>query len=334
MRISFSENLHFLKTIGRKPLVLITDETVASLYAPLFLKHLKCDLITFPAGEKHKTRETKEKIEDALLAKGYGKGTLLVALGGGVVTDLVGFVAATYMRGIPYISIPTTLLGMVDASIGGKTGVNVKEGKNLIGAIHLPEMVFIDFSFLNTLPEKELLSGMAEVIKYGLIANPSLLEETSFEKMIRESCKIKSRIIEKDLKESGLRRILNFGHTIGHAIEGIEEYTLTHGEAVAIGMVVESFLSYKMGFLKKEDFETIDHLMREKGFSLKISSKVTLKTMKKWMSCDKKSEKGAPRFVTLSAPGKVEKHQGAYCVAAPEPLLDETLGWMIDALSS
>ncbi|WP_194847839.1 3-dehydroquinate synthase [Candidatus Neptunochlamydia vexilliferae] len=330
----FSENLledpHFLKATEGKSLVLVTDETVASLY-PLFLKY---DSITFPAGEKHKTRKTKETIENALLKKGAGRETVLIAFGGGVVTDLVGFVAATYMRGIPYLSVPTTLLGMVDASIGGKTGVNVKEGKNLIGATHLPQALFIDFSFLKTLPEKELLSGTAEVIKHGLIAKKSLLRETSLEKMVRESYTIKSDIVEKDLKESGERRILNFGHTIGHALEGIEEYAITHGEAVAIGMVVESFLSYKLGTLKIEDFETVYQLIRERGFPLKISHKVTVERMKKWMKCDKKSENGVPRFVTLSALGKVERHGGAYCTTVPKPLIDETLGWMIDALSS
>ncbi len=343
------EEEKFLKILKkhRGRFALITDEKVASLYSEPFLTFMKehefdCTLVTFRGGEKSKTRKSKEMLEDKLLEKQMGRDTLLIALGGGVVTDLCGFVASTYCRGVPYISIPTSLLGMVDASIGGKTGVNVKEGKNVIGTIYPPLAVFIDFSMLTTLSDKEILCGSAEIVKHGLIADRRLLSELVedldkwqqrdldfLKKIIIKSCKIKQKIVNRDLKEGGERRILNFGHTIGHAIEAIEGYTLSHGEAIAIGMIVESLISQKLSYLDEGDFDEIYELIKQMGFPLKLSDKVTLSSMKNAMGHDKKGERAIPRFVILNGIGKVQSFKGAFCTTLEESLLDEVLGWMV-----
>lgn len=351
--IYFGHNLlegeNFLRTLQKHSgsFVLLTDEKVAALYAEPFLSfmnenELSCECITFSGGEKNKTRKTKEEIEDKLLAQQAGKDTFLIVMGGGVVTDIGGFVAATYCRGIPYLSVPTTLLGMVDASIGGKTGVNVKEGKNLIGTFYPPEAIFIDFSMLSTLSDQEMLNGSAEVIKHCLIADRSsfylLFENLDkwkqrdlefLKKFIIKSCRIKKKIVKADLKESGARRILNFGHTIGHAIEVIEEYSLSHGEAIAVGMIVESFISLKMNHIEEKDFDEIYELLKVIGFPLKLSEKVTISGMKEAMVRDKKSKGKIPRFIILNKVGKVFPFKGEYCAHIDESLLEESLGWMI-----
>jgi len=353
MTILFSYDLledeHLLKILEKHSgrFALLADEKVASLYAKPFLAFMSqhgfsCDLITFSGGEKSKNRRTKEQIEDALFAKKFARDTFLIVMGGGVVTDIGGFVAATYCRGIPYLSIPTTLLGMVDASIGGKTGVNVKQGKNLIGAIYSPEAIFIDLSMLSTLPESEMLSGSAEVVKYGLIADKSIIATLRenldqwkqrdldlLEKVIKECATIKAKVVQHDLKESGERRILNFGHTIGHAIETLEEYSLSHGEAIAIGMIVESLITHKMGHLEEADFDDIYELFKIMGFPLTLSSRVTTSGMIEAMKHDKKGELGLPRLVILRGIGHVESYKGSYCTTIDEELLDEALGWMV-----
>lgn len=343
------EDEKFIKTLeGHKGrFVLLTDEKVGSLYSKPLLElmnelELQCSLITFPPGEKSKTRKTKETIEDQLLAKKFGRDTLLIVMGGGVVTDLGGFIAATYLRGIPYLSIPTTLLAMVDASIGGKTGVNVKEAKNVIGAFYPPQELFIDLSMLSTLPDKEILYGSAEILKHGLIADSALyelLEEQVdqwhvrdphfLKKVVTQSIKIKKKVVEKDAKEGGERRILNFGHTIAHALETLEEYHLSHGEAVALGMIVEALLSLKLGHLKEKDFDAIYSLIKAMGFSLKLSNKITISSMRKVMQRDKKAADQKPRFVILDGIGKTLNYKGAYCTPIDEALLEEALGWMV-----
>ncbi|MCB1085330.1 MAG: 3-dehydroquinate synthase [Chlamydiia bacterium] len=340
---------HFIKAIKHHQgkMALLADKKVASLYGDPIIQLLKekeipCPVITFPSGEKQKNRRTKEKIEDALFDHHMGRDTLLIVMGGGVTTDLGGFVAATYCRGIPYLSIPTSLLGMVDASIGGKTGVNVPHGKNLIGAFYPPKALFIDFSFLSTLSDHDIRCGTAEIIKHGLIHNQKLfysivenLKEWQqrdlpfFKTLITESCHIKKKVVETDEKEGGLRRTLNFGHTIGHAIEQVENYALSHGEAIAIGMVVEALISHKLGHLREDDVDAIHEVFKQMGFALKLSEKVTIRKLKEAMILDKKSAQGAPRFVVLHAIGKVEPFKGAYCTLLDDILLEEALGWMI-----
>ena len=332
------EDKRFLKTCQemKKRFVILTDRQVAALYAKPLLEFLEkhdfdCALITINSGEKQKSRKSKEHIEDEMFAKTLGRDTTLIALGGGVISDLGGFVAATYCRGIPYLTIPTSLLGMVDASIGGKTGVNVVQGKNLIGALYPPLATFIDLSMLATLPDREILNGSAEIVKYGLTLEHHIYDNLVdnldkwqqrdpdfYRKLIIESCKTKKRAVE-----AGKREILNFGHTIGHAIETIEGYQMPHGEAIAIGMVIESLISLKLGHLKEGDFDAIYRLFKVMGFPLTLSEKVTTEAMLTAMKLDKKSENGTPRFIILDGIGKVLPLQ-----SVEKNLLQEALGWM------
>lgn len=343
------EDETFLKTLKRHQgrFVLLTDDNVGTLYSKPFLSFmnehaLECAHVTFPAGESSKTRKTKERIEDELLAKKFGRDTLLITMGGGVVTDLGGFVAATYLRGIPYLSIPTSLLAMVDASIGGKTGVNVKEAKNVIGAFYPPNALFIDLSMLSTLPDRDILYGSAEVLKAALISDSQFydyLEEHAdlwnvrdqafLKKVISESIKIKQKVVERDEKEGAERRVLNFGHTIAHAIETLEEYQIHHGEAVALGMIVEALIAHKMGHLKETDFDAITSLIKKMGFALKLTKKVTTPAMQEVILRDKKAAGQKPRFVILDGIGNVQSYKGDYCTSIDETLLEEALGWMI-----
>jgi 3-dehydroquinate synthase len=265
-----------------------------------------------------------------------GRDTLLIAIGGGVVTDLGGFLAATYNRGIPLILIPTTLLGMVDAAIGGKTGVNTHFGKNLIGAYYPPQDIFIDPSLLSTLPEKEWINGASEIIKYALIHSPALFQQLAnnmdkwdardpiyLQGLINASIAIKQEVIEADFQESGYRRILNFGHTIAHAIETLEDYRISHGEAVALGMLIEGYLSYRLGLLSQDEFEEINALLRLFRFPLHLPPSITLEKLLQAMATDKKAKGAHPRFVLLNGIGSVAPFDGTYCSEVDEKLLAE-----------
>jgi 3-dehydroquinate synthase len=327
---------------------LVMDSKVNQLYGNKFLEIIKTSgLDTFPIviepGEKQKTRQTKEQVEDALLENNMGRDSAIVSIGGGVVLDLAGFVAATYCRGIPFISIPTTLLSMVDASIGGKTGVNVGMAKNMVGSFHPASLIVIDFSTLQTLPEAELKNGLAEIIKYGLIYNPELInslreqkdrwqkKDPSFlEKLILLSIEAKQTVIEKDPKEKGLRRILNFGHTVGHAIESALEYRCSHGEAIATGMCIESYLSMKSGLLSKKELDAIFDLFSECGFTLFLSPGISLSLLEPYMMLDKKNSQKQARFVLLSSIGNVQTFDGNYCTTVPRAWLQEAFDWFDD----
>lgn len=342
--------LRICKSISSR-FAIITDDKVELLYGNSLLELLKENelnavLFSFPSGEENKNRKTMEKIENEMFEAKFGRDSCIIALGGGVVTDLAGFIAATYCRGIPFVSIPTSLLCMVDASIGGKTGINVSYGKNLLGAIYSPKAIFMDFTKLTTLSEKEMRNGAAEMIKHSLIADRHLFEKFSddlekweqrdlefISEMIYKNCLIKKKFVEEDLQENGKRRVINFGHTIGHALETIEGYRLSHGEAIAIGMVVESFISLKSGFLEESEFDEIYRLFKLIHFPLKISKEITIKKMIETMSYDKKAEGGTPRFIILDGIGKVISYSGEYCTPIEEDLLHETLGWMISEFS-
>jgi len=239
---------------GAHRFAVVTDDNVGPLYAERVSKAIGAErttVSTVPAGEAHKTRDTWVRITDELLAAGFGRDSLIVALGGGVVGDVAGFVAATYMRGIPYVQVPTTLLAMVDASIGGKTGVDTPAGKNLVGAFHQPIAVIVDPTALATLPRAHLRAGFAEVIKHGAIADEAYLERAvaaasnlgsldpasdAMVDLVTRSIEIKADVVRRDEREDGLRKILNFGHTIGHAVELLSDYSILHGDAIALGM--------------------------------------------------------------------------------------------------
>ena len=336
--------------IGKR-FVILSDKNVASLYKASLIESMEKQgfspfFITIEVGERQKNRKTKEQIEDKMLMEAYGRDSCLIAMGGGVVMDLAGFVAATYCRGIPYLTIPTSLLGMVDASIGGKTGVNVKYGKNLIGALYPPCSIFIDPSMLNTLPDKEMRDGIVEIIKYGLIFHRRLFYDivdnldkwqcrdlNFIKKIIIKSSIIKKKIIEVDFEDIGMRRILNFGHTIGHAIEMLEAYRISHGEALAMGIMVESFISQKMGGLQHSDCNVIYHLIKTLGFSLSLSKKVRVCGMFNAMKIDKKSQCNHPRFVLLDGIGKSCSFEGEYCTRIDTSMLRDALEWMVKEFS-
>ena len=289
----------------------ITDSTLAPLVADPLVHLLRdsgfgADLISFTAGEASKSRATKEALEDALFEKGYGRDSAIIAVGGGVVTDLAGFVAATFCRGIPLINVPTSLLGMVDASIGGKTGVNTPHGKNLVGAIYQPKCILIDVEVLKTLPQKEFREGLSECIKHGAIQDEKLFEllereslgvlnrhESLLEKVILESCRIKGDIVSQDELETGKRRLLNFGHTVAHALEKTSRYQLSHGDAVALGMVIESRLFVERMEMEAGSFQRLFKLIKTYGFPLELPNS-PLEEILGAMLFDKKSVKRTP----------------------------------------
>jgi 3-dehydroquinate synthase len=275
--------------VSNRKTVIITNPHINSLYGNILkdtLKYAGFDAYFFdiPDGEEYKTLDTAVKIYDRLIAIKMERESPLIALGGGVIGDITGFVAATYLRGVPYIQAPTTLLAQVDSSIGGKTAVNHPKGKNLIGAFYQPKAVYIDIETLKTLPKKEILCGAAEIIKYGIIRDGDFFEflENKIEKLInldedvliysiKKSCEIKADVVSKDEKESGLRTILNFGHTIGHAIESLTDYKkYRHGEAVAIGMVYAARLSLELGLCSGKDYERVVNLIAIAGLPTEI----------------------------------------------------------------
>ena len=305
--------------------VIVTDSNVGSLHAASLQQKLSAHIITIPAGEQYKTRETKAWIEDQLLEKQCGRDTILIALGGGVVTDITGFVAATYCRGVPVIYIPTSLLAMVDASIGGKTSVNTSHGKNLIGTFTKPMAVITDIAFLETLPDTEYVSAFSEIIKHALIADKdyfSFIENNVAQlkaknkliltDVIQKSIDIKSNIVASDETEKNKREILNFGHTIAHALETVTQHTITHGQAVYIGMLIESDLSHQMGLLSRVQLERIQNLIAQFNVPLQSSIHFSKDDFFRALSLDKKTRNHQPRFVLLNEIGKVLCHDNRY----------------------
>jgi 3-dehydroquinate synthase len=282
---------------------------------------IDADGIVLPDGEATKNWETLNRIFDALLARRAERSTTLVALGGGVIGDLVGFAAATYQRGVPFIQVPTTLLAQVDSSVGGKTGINHPLGKNMIGAFYQPRLVLADTDTLNTLPDRELSAGLAEVIKYGLIRDLPFFEwlETSIERLLRRepaalaeaierSCRAKAEVVAADERESGLRALLNLGHTFGHAIEAGTGYgSWLHGEAVAAGSVVAAELSRRLGWLSGADVERIKALFARARLPV-LGPALALDRYLDLMSVDKKVAEGRIRYVLLRRIGDALVH--------------------------
>jgi 3-dehydroquinate synthase len=318
--------------------IILTDSRVLPLHGERvqqILKGmgLKVDIIDFPAGEASKDSKTILRICDQLMAMGADRQSALVALGGGVVGDIIGFVASIYMRGIPYIQVPTTLLAQVDSSIGGKTGIDLSTGKNLIGTFYQPKGVFIDLAFLKTLEPQELKNGLAEVVKYGIIDDPelfSILETKAkditnqnvdlLKEIVTRSCRIKKGVVEIDEQEKGLRRILNFGHTIGHAIETESGYTIPHGDAVSMGMVAAAILSERMQHLSTEDRKRIIALIRAIKLPDRIPANLSPEGIFAHMRGDKKKAGDTLNFVLLKKIGLPFVTDGV-----PEQLIRETI---------
>lgn len=306
---------------------IVTDSNVAPLYLKqvydIFSSTFK-NVVTFEitAGEASKNLKNVQIIYRTLVENHFDRSDLLVALGGGVIGDLTGFTAATFLRGISFIQMPTTLLSCVDSSIGGKTGVDFDEFKNIVGAFYMPKLVYMNLSTLKSLPKEQFSSGMAEVIKHGLISDKeyydfliqnidgiSSLNDDLIEKTVFRSCEIKGRVVEEDPKEMGIRATLNFGHTIGHAIEKLSDFNLFHGYGVSIGAVAASFLSMQRNFISEEDFRKIVSTFKSYGLpvsvpkelssSLEISSEKVLSATKS----DKKMDKGQIKFILLNGVG-------------------------------
>lgn len=331
--------VHLPKLLSGNRTAIITDSTVKEQYGKV-LEHLDTNIFTFPSGELSKTRASKAMLEDLLLSHLFGRDCLLIGMGGGVACDLVGFLASTYCRGVRLVLIPTTLLAMVDASVGGKTGVNTSYGKNMIGTFYPAEQVLIDGAFLKTLPPQEIANGMAEVIKYSLIHSKALFDQLDLIQndsldlnwimpIIRESVKIKKEIVEEDpFEQKGRRRVLNYGHTIGHALEKLEHYALPHGYAVAIGMIVAAFISHEMGFLKRRDIEHIQNVCTRHQIRLKLSRRYEIDEVLSALALDKKTVKSTPRFVLLKAIGEVHPFKGDYCTEVPFEILEKSITWM------
>ena len=311
----------------RGKVAVITNPTVAQLYLdPVHesLTRAGFDVtpVLIPDGEEHKNLGSLSAVYDRLIADRFERGSCVLALGGGVVGDLAGFAAATFLRGIAYMQVPTTLLAQVDSSVGGKTGVNHPDGKNLIGAFYQPRLVLIDVAVLQSLPRREFIAGLAEVIKYGVIEDPALfkvLEEKMSKLMdqdrdllsqvIATSCAIKAKVVEKDEREDDYRAVLNFGHTIGHALEAATEYQkYLHGEAVGIGMAQAAAISVQQGFCDQRSLERIRKLIKKAGLPLEIPRDVSMQNLVQGMEVDKKSAGGKIRFVMCAGIGKTGFH--------------------------
>jgi 3-dehydroquinate synthase len=310
-------------------IAVVSNSTVSSLYGERISDSIRNSgyipqTIVVPDGEEHKNLATLQSIFDELLKYKLDRNSLLIALGGGVVGDITGFAAATYMRGIPYIQIPTTLLAQVDSSVGGKTGIDHPLGKNMIGAFWQPKLVWIDIETLKTLPQRELLAGLAEVIKYGIIHDAGLfdfleshreqilnLDQEAMTYIIKRSCEIKAEIVAKDERESGLRVILNYGHTIGHAIETVTGYTqLLHGEAVAIGMALEARLSGMLHLIDKKDVQRIRTLIESYGLPVEKPANLKVHSILISMQLDKKAVAGELRLILPQEIGQVKIQTG------------------------
>lgn len=302
--------------IRDKRIYVITDSNVHRFYGE-FLKGLSNYVYVFEAGEKNKNYKTLLGIYDFLIENGGDRYSCIVGLGGGVVGDIAGFAASTYMRGIDLVHIPTTLLAMVDSSIGGKTGINYHDLKNVVGSFYQPRAVYVDVNFLKTLPEREYISAFAEIIKYGIIKDKELFEflEQNTESLLKRdtkalkivverSIKNKVEIVEKDEKEKGLRAILNFGHTFAHAIESITEYKkYYHGEAVTIGMVEALKVSKNMGLINQNEAERVVKLIENFGLPTKLKLKVNKDRMLEIMLKDKKNKNSSLRLVLTKGIG-------------------------------
>ncbi len=319
------EIIKYIKSFKANKFIIITDSKVEKLHARKFYEKLinegiNAFIVSFLEGEKSKNRETKEMLEDFMFEQKCGRDSCIIAFGGGVTGDLAGFVAATYMRGIPILQIPTTTISVVDSSYGGKTGIDVPAGKNLIGAYHQPEAVFVDVDYLKTLDKRNYISGLIETIKHGLIYDERLYND--FKKNINNIIKIddknneilsdilfrsilvKQKVVEQDETESNLRKILNYGHTIGHAIEKLSDFELLHGEAIAIGICAESYVAYKNKICSLQTFNEQKKFIESIGLSTKIPEYIKTNDIIQLMKLDKKARDSTPEFTLISDIGK------------------------------
>ncbi len=339
--------------LARRPLgaraALITDSHVGPLYADrladaLRVKGIPVQIFMFPEGEASKNRDQKEELENAMMEAGYGRDSYVLALGGGVTGDLAGFTAATYMRGVPVVQIPTTTLAMADSAIGSKTAVDVPYGKNLIGTFHSPVAVYMDMQTLATLDERNYYAGLVELIKHSFIRNPELAEFLrarqeivtarrgdaeylqTMEELFLENSKVKNAVVSEDQMERGIRGILNYGHTLGHAVELLSGYKMIHGECVAVGIAYAAYLSWRLGYGTEEYAREQVALLRQYRQDCRIPEEIRTEDILEVMKRDKKVRQGRIAFVLLSGPGQiVTSADGACTVQVPEATLLETV---------
>ncbi len=314
----------------------IADSRVDGLYGDLLERELaaqglNCRRFVFPEGEKNKNRRVKEELEDAMLAAGLGRDSCVLALGGGVTGDLAGFVAATYMRGVPVIQIPTTTLAMADSAIGSKTAVDVPQGKNLVGAFHSPEAVYMDMRVLGTLDDRNYYAGLVELIKHSFIDDKGLAEyldrnraviagprtgaeyERVMERLFVENSAVKNRVVMADQKEADLRKVLNYGHTLGHAVELLSGFRLIHGECVAIGIAFAAFLSQELGLSSAEFCEYQRNTLSGFGMDLSLPEDISDEALTEAMSHDKKARNGRVEWVLLAGQGEFVRNESGGC---------------------
>lgn len=320
---SFSSLTKALEDINApKKLLVVTDSNVQKLYADevnglLLQNGYDSDVYVLEAGEENKNMDSILGICKACIDHQMDRKSMIVALGGGVVGDMAGFAAAIYMRGIDFVQIPTTLLSQSDSSVGGKTGIDFMNSKNILGAFHQPKLVYINVGTLKTLPKEQFVSGMGEVIKHGIIRNADFfdyleensdkiktLESETLIKMDKINCSVKADVVEQDEKENGLRAILNFGHTIGHAVESAYNFKMTHGECVGIGMVGASYIAYKRGVIETENLNRIENILRLYDFKIRVKLPEKEEVFA-FMQKDKKKVGGKLKFVLPVKIGEV-----------------------------
>jgi 3-dehydroquinate synthase len=328
----YDEVIIYLKKMNKAKYVIITDSKVEKLHGEtLFAKckeaGLNAFMISFPEGEKNKTRQTKANLEDKMFEQKCGRDAVIIALGGGVTGDMSGFVAGTYMRGISVVQIPTTTISIADSSYGGKTGLDVPAGKNLIGVFHQPVAVFMDTELLKTLDKRNYDSGLIEMVKHGMIKNKEFYDffkenlekiltregeeyDKVMSKIVMDNIAIKREVVVEDQKESNLRKILNYGHTIGHAVEKLSNFDLLHGEAIAIGISVEAFLAYKNDLCSEECFLEQKNMIEKMGLLTKIPDSINTSDIVELMKLDKKARDGTPEFSLVSEIGKYFEENG------------------------
>jgi 3-dehydroquinate synthase len=307
----------------------ISDENVAGLHAgiigEILSERVRVETFSFPAGEENKTRRVKEQVEDGMVGRGLGRDCVVVALGGGVTVDLAGFVASTYLRGVPWIAVPTSLLAAVDAGIGGKTGVNTTAGKNLVGTFHQPHAVLIDLNLLATLPPGEVDNGLAEMVKHAVIADGAYLDElesaaaglrrldpAALAGPVRRSVEIKARVVAGDPTEEDLRQVLNCGHTIAHALEVVSDYKINHGKAVAAGLSVEADIARRLGLLDPGEMLRLRAALKSLQLPAAPPADLDPEALLRATRMDKKGRQGRVRYALPEALGKMARGPEGY----------------------
>ena len=300
------------KLINGRQACIITDSVLAPLYGDLLSKELNCALIIVPSGEQSKSWTQVGALLTQFAELGISRSGIIIALGGGVIGDLAGFASAVYLRGVDYIQVPTTLLAQIDSSMGGKTGVNLDSGKNLVGAFHQPKAVISDTALLDTMPLADFIDGLAEMIKYGFIHDASILDDlqqcsgidelkTNLESLILKCCTIKKNVVEEDEHDTGIRMTLNFGHTLGHAIE--KSSGLSHGRSVSLGMIMISQIAVSKGLIEKQTLDLLEYLLKKYGLPVDTSS-YPIEKLLPYISKDKKNLNGQLHLVLCPTPGK------------------------------